>query len=83
MFSLTPIMYHSDRRFGSDAQGEKERKEIIYGLANLTREKANASRLLALQQAHYRSGTWPVTVCKNRTMEEAACYNTINGTCAS
>jgi len=34
--------------------GDKEREEIVYGLTNLPRKKANASRLLALQQAHWR-----------------------------
>jgi len=34
--------------------GDKEREEIVYGLTNLTRKQANASRLLALQQAHWR-----------------------------
>ena len=35
-------------------EGEKEREEIVYGVTNLTRKQANASRLLALQQAHWR-----------------------------
>jgi len=34
--------------------GEKEREEIVYGVTNLSRKQANASRLLALQQAHWR-----------------------------
>ena len=34
--------------------GDKEREETVYGLTNLPRKKANASRLLALQQAHWR-----------------------------
>jgi predicted transposase YbfD/YdcC len=34
--------------------GDKEREEIVYGLSNLPRKKANASRLLALEQAHWR-----------------------------
>jgi predicted transposase YbfD/YdcC len=34
--------------------GEQEREEIVYGFANLPSKKANASRLLALQQAHWR-----------------------------
>ena len=34
--------------------GEKEREEIVYGVTNLPRKKAGASRLLALQQAHWR-----------------------------
>ena len=33
--------------------GEQEREEIVYGLTNLPRKKANAARLLALQQAHW------------------------------
>jgi len=35
-------------------EGDKEREEIVYGVTNLTRKQANASRLLALQQAHWR-----------------------------
>jgi predicted transposase YbfD/YdcC len=35
-------------------EGEKEREEMVYGVSNLPRKKANASRLLALQQAHWR-----------------------------
>lgn len=34
--------------------GDKEREEIVYGVTNLPRKKANASRLLALQQAHWQ-----------------------------
>lgn len=34
--------------------GEKEREEIVYGVTNLPGKKAGASRLLALQQAHWR-----------------------------
>jgi predicted transposase YbfD/YdcC len=34
--------------------GEKVREETVYGLTNLPRKKANASRLLALQPAHWR-----------------------------
>jgi predicted transposase YbfD/YdcC len=33
--------------------GENVRKETVYGVTNLPRKKANASRLLALQQAHW------------------------------
>jgi len=40
------------RRYVRD--GAKEREETVYGLTNLPRKKANASRLLALQQAHWR-----------------------------
>jgi hypothetical protein len=32
----------------------KEWEEIVYGVTNLPRKKANASRLLAFQQAHWR-----------------------------
>jgi predicted transposase YbfD/YdcC len=32
---------------------EKEREEIVYGMTNLPRSKANAERLLALNQAHW------------------------------
>jgi predicted transposase YbfD/YdcC len=40
------------RRYVKD--GDKEREELVYGLTNLSRKQANASRLLALQQAHWR-----------------------------
>ncbi len=33
---------------------DKEREETVYGLTNLPRKKADASRLLAFQQAHWR-----------------------------
>ena len=32
----------------------KAREETVYGITNLPRQKANASRLLSLQQAHWR-----------------------------
>ncbi len=35
-------------------EGEKDPDEIVYGVTNLPRKKAGASRLLALQQAHWR-----------------------------
>jgi predicted transposase YbfD/YdcC len=34
--------------------GDQEREETVYGVTNLPRKKANAARLLALQQAHWR-----------------------------
>ena len=34
--------------------GEQAREETVYGVTNLPRKKANASRLLAFQQAHWR-----------------------------
>lgn len=34
--------------------GDKERQETVYGVTNLPRKKANAARLLSLQQAHWR-----------------------------
>src|SRR5206468_1282071 len=34
--------------------GDKEREETVYGVTNLTRKQANASRLLTFQQAHWR-----------------------------
>ena len=40
------------RRWVKD--GDKEREEVVYGLTNLPRKKAHATRLLALQQAHWR-----------------------------
>src|SRR6266436_1040509 len=39
------------RRWVKD--GDKEREEVVYGVTNLPRKKANAARLLALQQAHW------------------------------
>lgn len=35
-------------------EAEQRREETVYGLTNLPRKKANASRLLAFQQAHWR-----------------------------
>jgi len=35
-------------------EAEHEREEVVYGITNLPRKKANASRLLTLQQAHWR-----------------------------
>jgi len=35
-------------------EGEQEREEIVSGVTNLPSKKANASRLLSLQQAHWR-----------------------------
>jgi predicted transposase YbfD/YdcC len=35
-------------------EGDNERVEIVYGVTNLPRKKAPASRLLAFQQAHWR-----------------------------
>ncbi len=35
-------------------EGDHKREETVYGITNLPRKKANASRLLALQQAHWR-----------------------------
>jgi predicted transposase YbfD/YdcC len=40
------------RHYAKD--GDNEREEILYGVTNLPRKKAHASRLLALQQAHWR-----------------------------
>jgi predicted transposase YbfD/YdcC len=40
------------RRWVKD--GDNEHEEIVYGFTNLPRKKANASRLLAFQQAHWR-----------------------------
>ena len=35
-------------------EAENHREEIVYGITNLPRNKANAARLLALQQEHWR-----------------------------
>ena len=40
------------RRSVKDA--DQEREEIVYGFTHLPSKKANASRLFALQQAHWR-----------------------------
>ncbi len=58
--------------------GEKEREEIVYGVTNLPRKKAGASRLLALQQAHWRIENrlhWRRDV----TLGEDACQVRITG----
>ncbi len=34
-------------------EGEKEREEIVYGFTNLPRKKANAKRILSLNQKHW------------------------------
>jgi predicted transposase YbfD/YdcC len=58
--------------------GDKEREEIVYGLTNLPRKQANASRLLALQQAH-----WQIENRLHRrrdvTLGEDACQIRMNG----
>ena len=34
-------------------EGDTQREETVYGVTNLPRKKANASRLLTFQQAHW------------------------------
>jgi predicted transposase YbfD/YdcC len=50
VFRIRRYVKERDKQKG----GEKEREEIVYGVTNLPRKKASASRLLALQQAHWR-----------------------------
>jgi predicted transposase YbfD/YdcC len=59
-------------------EGEKEREEIVYGVTNLTRKKANASRLLALQQAHWRIEN-RLHYRRDVTLGEDACQVRITG----
>ena len=58
--------------------GEKEREEIVYGVTNLPRKKANASRLLALQQAHWRIEN-RLHYRRDVTLGEDACQVRITG----
>ncbi len=55
---------------------EKEREEVVYGITNLPRKKANAARLLSLQQEHWhienrlhwrRDVTLGEDACQSRT----------------
>src|SRR6266436_5352581 len=59
-------------------EGEKEREEIVYGVTNLTRKQANASRLLALQQAHWRIEN-RLHYRRDVTLGEDACQVRISG----
>jgi hypothetical protein len=58
--------------------GEKAREETVYGLTNLPRKKANASRLLALQQAHWRIEN-RLHSRRDVTLGEDACQVRITG----
>src|SRR5437016_2029257 len=58
--------------------GEKVREETVYGLTNLPRKKANASRLLALQQAHWRIEN-RLHYRRDVTLGEDACQVRISG----
>jgi predicted transposase YbfD/YdcC len=53
-------------------EGDKEREEIVYGVTNLPRHKAHASRLLALQQAHWRVEN-RLHYRRDVTLQEDAC----------
>ena len=57
------------RRYVKDR--EQEREEMVYGLTNLSRKKANATGLLALQQAHWRIEN-RLHRCRDFTLEEDA-----------
>ena len=59
-------------------EAEKHREETVYGITNLPRSKANAARLLALQQEHWRIENrlhWRRDV----TLGEDACQVRITG----
>ena len=58
--------------------GEKAREETVYGVSNLPRKKANASRLLALQQAHWRIEN-RLHYRRDVTLGEDACQVRITG----
>ena len=58
--------------------GEKAREETVYGVTNLPRKKANASRLLALQQAHWRIEN-RLHYRRDVTLGEDACQVRITG----
>ena len=58
--------------------GEKAREETVYGVTNLPRKKANASRLLALQQAHWRIEN-RLHYRRDVTLGEDACQIRITG----
>ena len=58
--------------------GEKEREEIVYGVTNLSRKQAHASRLLALQQAHWRVEN-RLHYRRDVTLGEDACQVRITG----
>ena len=58
--------------------GDKEREETVYGLTNLPRKKANASRLLALQQAHWRIEN-RLHYRRDVTLGEDACQVRVSG----
>lgn len=59
-------------------EADKEREEIVYGVTNLSRKKAPAARLLALQQAHWRIEN-RLHYRRDVTMGEDACQVRIAG----
>ncbi|SRR3989441_9257386 len=59
-------------------EGDTEREETVYGLTNLPRKKANASRLLAFQQAHWRIEN-RLHYRRDVTLGEDACQVRITG----
>ena len=59
-------------------EGDKEREETVYGLTNLPRKKASASRLLAFQQAHWRIEN-RLHYRRDVTLGEDACQVRITG----
>jgi predicted transposase YbfD/YdcC len=59
-------------------QGEKEREEIVSGFTNLPRKKANAKRLLELNQKHWRIEN-RLPSRRDVTLGEDACQVRVKG----
>src|ERR1017187_9159016 len=51
--------YVKERDKAKDKEGDKEREEIVYGVANLPRKKATASRRTTSPLAHRKSSPLP------------------------
>ncbi len=56
----------------------QEREEVVYGITNLPRKKANAGWLLALQQAHWRIEN-RLHYRRDVTLGEDACQVRLSG----
>jgi len=59
-------------------EAEHEHEEVVYGITNLPRKKANASRLLSLQQEHWRIEN-RLHYRRDVTLEEDACQVRVAG----
>jgi predicted transposase YbfD/YdcC len=59
-------------------KGEKEHEEIVYGFTNLPRKKANAKRLLALNQKHWQIEN-RLHYRRDVTLGEDACQVRVKG----